>query len=52
MNDFDRYLEEHNIEVDPSRFYYDTPIYLNEDRLFEAFNDIIINNKELNTLFL
>lgn len=47
MNDFDRYLEEHNIEVDPSRFYYDTPIYLNEDRLFEAFNDIIMNNKRV-----
>lgn len=46
MNDFDKYLEENKIVVDPSKFYYESPIYVNEDRLYDCMNDIIINNKK------
>lgn len=47
MKDFDEYLRENNIEVDPNTFYYETPIYFNEDRLFSFFNDIIINGRKV-----
>lgn len=46
MNNFEEYLEQNGIEIDPSKFYYDTPIYFNEDRLFSCFNDIIVNDKK------
>lgn len=47
MNDFDSYLDSNRIEVDINKFYYDTPIYFNEEKLFSFFNDIIINNRKV-----
>lgn len=47
MNDFDKYLLDNSIEVDPDKFYYNSPIYFNEERLFDCFNDILLNNRKV-----
>lgn len=47
MNKFEKFLLENSIEVDPSKFYYNTPIYFNEDKLFSYFNDILINDRKV-----
>lgn len=46
-NVFDEYIKYNSIDINPSNFSYTHPTYINEDRLFEAFDDIFINDRKV-----
>lgn len=46
-NVFDEFLKENDIDIDYKNLKYVHPSYINEDRLFEALDDIRLNKKRV-----